>query len=178
MTDLFATMKTYHKQEAIMDSYNKLERLRNEYGVKISGIPLDDKIQDVITNSMLENLQSIICYDYEDGKPWHDLTCVMELIFNESIYDIDKSFDGEKDSFSKNRFLYMHPWNLFGDFSKLVAEFNKCDRLITVRMDITAGWYQHDNKDKGISFEDFETFNCAIKHKKRFHPKNPEMPDD
>lgn len=27
-------------------------------------------------------------------------------------------------------------------------------------------------------FEDFETYNCAIKHKKHFHSKNPEMPDD
>lgn len=161
-----------------MDSYNKLERLRNEYGVKISGIPLDDETQYVITYSMLENLQSIICYDYEDGNPWHDLTCVMELIFNEPIYDIDKPFDEVKDSFSKIRFLYMHPWDLFEDFSKLVAEFNKCDRLITVRMDITAGWYQHDNKDKGICFDDFDTFDCTIKHKKHFHPKNPEMPDD
>ncbi len=161
-----------------MDSYNKLERLRNEYGVKISGIPLDDESQDVITYSMFENLQTILCYDYEDGKPWHDLTCVMELIFNDPFYDDEKPFEGEIDNFSKIRFLYMHPWNLFNDFSKLVAEFNKCDRMITVKMDLTTGWFQHDKKDKGICFDDFETFNCKIKHKKHFHPKNPEMPDD
>ncbi len=161
-----------------MDSYNKLERLRNECGVKISGIPLDDESQDVITYSMLEKLQTILCYDYEDGKPWHDLTCVMELIFNEPFYDDEKPFEHPLDNFSKIRFLYMHPWNLFNDFSKLVAEFNKCDRLITVKMDLAIGWYQHDNKDKGICFDDFEAFNCTIKHKKHFHPKNPEMPDD
>ena len=89
MTDSLVTMKTYHMQEADMDSYNKLERLRNEYGVKISGIPLDGENQDTITYSMLENLQSIICYDYEDGKPWHDLTCVMELIFSEQHWDTE-----------------------------------------------------------------------------------------
>ena len=178
MIDLFATMKTNQMQEAGMDSYNKLERLRNEYGVKISGIPLDGETQNVITYSMLEKLQSVICYDYEDGKPWHDLTCVMELIFNDPIYDDDNPFDGETDCYTKLRFLYMHPWSLFGDFSSLIDEFNKCDRLITVRMDITAGWYQHENKNKGICVEDFETFNCKIKHKKHFHPKNPEMPDD
>lgn len=178
MTDSVVTMKTNLKQEADMDSYNKLERLRNEYGVKISGIPLDGESQDVITYSMLQNLQSIICYDYEDGKPWHDLTSVMELIFNEPYFEVDNPFDEEKDCYSKLRFLYMHPWDLFVDFSKLAEDFNKCDRLITVRMDITAGWCQHDNKNKGICFEDFETFNCTIKHKKHFHPKNPEMPDD
>ncbi len=26
--------------------------------------------------------------------------------------------------------------------------------------------------------EDFEVFNCTIKHKPRFHPKNPDMPYD
>ena len=61
MPDSLVTLKTYHMQEADMDSYNKLERLRNEYGVKISGIPLDGESQDIITYSMLENLQSIIC---------------------------------------------------------------------------------------------------------------------
>ena len=100
---------------------------------------MDGETQDVITYSMLEHLQSIICYDYEDCKPWHDLTCVMELIFNDTIFDVDKTFDGETDCYTKLRFLYMHPWHLFGDFSNLVDEFNKCERLITVRMDITAG---------------------------------------
>ena len=178
MTDSLVTLNTYHMQEADMDSYNKLERLRNEYGVKISGIPLDGESQDVITYSMLENLQSIICYDYEDGKPWHDLTCVMELIFNETYYDVDEPFDKGKDCYTKLRFLYMHPWGLFGDFSSLVNEFNKCDKLITVRMDLTAGWYQHEHKDEGICFDDFETFNCTIKHKKHFNQKNPKMTDD
>ncbi|EID85035.1 hypothetical protein MSI_14180 [Treponema sp. JC4] len=161
-----------------MDSYNKMERLRNEYGVKISGIPLDDESQNVITYSMFENLQTILCYDYEDGKPWHDLTCVMELIFNDPFYDNEKPFEHPIDNFSKIRYLYMHPWNLFNDFSKLVAEFNKCDRLITVKMDLTTGWFKHDDTYKGICFDDFEIFNCTIKHKKHFHPKNPEMPDD
>ncbi len=50
---MFAIMKTNQMQEADMDSYNKLESLKNEYGVKISGIPLDGETQDVITYSML-----------------------------------------------------------------------------------------------------------------------------
>jgi hypothetical protein len=45
-------------------------------------------------------------------------------------------------------------------------------------MDLTGSYCQHDYKDEGINFNDFEAFNCTIQHKKHFHPENPEMPDD
>ena len=45
------------------------DKMRNPYGKKIQGTPLDDETQDVLTFNMLENLQTILCYDYEDGKP-------------------------------------------------------------------------------------------------------------
>lgn len=149
---------------------------KNTYGVKMSGILLDDETQDIITFDMLENLHTILCYDYEDGKPWHDLTCVMELIFREVYYGAENQPDEEY--ISKIRYLYDHPWNLFSDFSNLAESFDKCYSLAVVRMDVTAGWYQHAHKDRGINFDDFETFNCTIQHKKRFSPKNPEMPND
>lgn len=155
--------------------YEKYHKIRNNFGIKMTGIPLDDDTQDIITFNMQESLQSIICYDYEDGKPWHDLTCVMELIFSEQHWDTENKTTYEQTY--KIRYLYDHPWNLFSDFAALTAEYH-CDRMIAVRMDLTAGWFQHDNKDKGICFDDFETFNCTIKHKKHFHPRNPEMPDD
>lgn len=164
-------IKTF-EQENLHCKYHKI---RSTYGIKISGIPLDDEIQDIITFEMQESLQSIICYDYEDGKPWHDLTCVMELIFSEQHWDTENKTTYEQTY--KIRYLYDHPWNLFRDFAALTAEYH-CDRMIAVRMDLTAGWFQHDNKDKGICFDDFEIFNCNIKHKKHFHPKNPEMTDD
>lgn len=157
------------------DLYGKYCKIKSTYGIKISGIPLDDETQDIITFEMQESLQSIICYDYEDGKPCHDLTCVMELIFSEQHWDTENKTTYEQTY--KIRYLYDHPWNLFRDFAALTAEYH-CDRMIAVRMDLTAGWFQHDNKDKGICFEDFETFNCTIIHKKHFHPKNPEMTDD
>ena len=150
-------------------------KIRNPYGIKMQGTPLDDETQDVITINMLNNLQTILCYDYEGGKPWHDLTCVMELIFCEAHINSNHFQDYEQ--ITKIRFLYDHPQNLFKDFAALTVE-NYSDQMVTIRMDITAGWYQHDNKDKNICFGDFETFNCMIKHKKHFHPKNPEMPDD
>ena len=155
-----------------MDSYNKLERLRNEYGVKISGIPLDGENQDTITYSMLENLQSIICYDYEDGKPWHDVACVMEIIFHNKHHEIMRQDE------QRIRFLYFHPKDLLEDIAKLNSFKSDTSSLTAIRMDLTGGYCQHDYKDDAINFGDFETFNCMIKHKKHFHPKNPEMPDD
>ena len=139
------------------------------YGIFIKGMPLDGETQVVITFSMLENLQTVICYDYEDGKKWHDLTCVMELIFCKRHTDYDE--------ISKIRYLYDHPQNLFKDFAALITD-RYSDQMISVRMDLTAGWFQHDNKDKDICFDDFDSFNCSINHKKHFHPENPEMPDD
>ena len=65
--------KTFNQENL----YEKYHKIRNNFGIKMTGIPLDDETQDIITFNMQESLQSIICYDYEDGKPWHDLTCVM-----------------------------------------------------------------------------------------------------
>ena len=147
---------------------------KNSYGIEIHGTPLDGQTLDVITFGMLNKLQTILCYDYEDGKPWHDLTCVMELIFRDQEYGDD---DDVMDVYVKIiRFLYDHPFWLLRDFAELNNDVN--DSMIAIRMDLTAGWYQHDKKDRGIRFEDFDTFACSIKHKKRFHPKNPDMPYD
>lgn len=46
---------------------------RNDYGAEMRGQPLDGESLKVIPFDMLRDLQSILCYDYEDGKPWHDL---------------------------------------------------------------------------------------------------------
>ena len=49
--------------------YDKYHQLRNKFGIKMTGIPLDDETQDIITFNMQESLQSIICYDYEEENP-------------------------------------------------------------------------------------------------------------
>lgn len=136
------------------------------YGIKMSGIPLDGESLQIIPFSMIKELQTIICYDYEDGKPWHDLTCVMELVFNNDDFDDVTGKDIENNGKSI-RYLYTHPWDLLRDFSKLIEEYN-CDSMISVKMDLTAGWFQHSNKDKKSHFEDFEEFKCNIKHKNIF----------
>jgi hypothetical protein len=133
------------------------------------GMPLDGESLETIPFNMVEDLETILCYDYEDGKPWHDLTCVMELIFNNLHYEL------VGDS-RRIRYVYDHPFYLIRDFSELTKNGN-CG-MVAIRMDLTAGWYQHENKDRDIRFEDFEVFNCTIKHKQRFHPKNPDMPYD
>ena len=133
------------------------------------GMPLDGETLETIPFNMVEDLETVLCYDYEDGKPWHDLTCVMELIFNNLHYEL------VGDS-RRIRYVYDHPFYLIRDFSELTKNGN-CG-MVAIRMDLTAGWYQHENKDRDIRFEDFEVFNCTIKHKQRFHPKNPDMPYD
>ena len=91
---------------------------KTEYGIKMSGIPLDGETLQIIPFSMIKELQTIICYDYEDGKPWHDLTCVMELVFNNDDFDDVTGKDIENNGQSI-RYLYTHPWDLLRDFSKL-----------------------------------------------------------
>lgn len=138
------------------------------YGIELKGIPLDGESLKILTTNMLNDIRSILCYDYEDGKPWHDVTCVMELIFNNPHEELN----GES---QKIRFLYDHPVTLLSDFAILTADVVS---MTSIRMDLTAGYFQHDYKDNGIPFNDFEKFDCKIVHKKHFHPSNPEMPDD
>lgn len=56
--------------------------ITQNYGLEMYGSSLDGEKLKIILFNMIEDLQTLLCYDYEDGKPWHDLTCVMELIFN------------------------------------------------------------------------------------------------
>lgn len=145
---------------------------KTNYGLEMFASPLDGEKLEIIPFNMIEDLQTILCYDYEDGKPWHDLTCVMELIFNNPHDELEN-----RDS-RRIRFLYEHPYSLLRDFSELTDRSGFSSNMISIRMDLTAGWFQHDNKDRDIIFDDYETFNCSIKHKQHFYPKNPEMPDD
>ncbi|WP_296321260.1 hypothetical protein [Treponema sp. UBA3813] len=163
------------KRRYVMDETEE----KNTCGIKISGQPLDGETQTIITFDMLEKLHTILCYDYEDGKPWHDMTCVMELIFQEIIYKDDKCINSDGVHFSKIRYLYPHPWSLLSDFHDFAENFTfYCPCLTAIRMDLTANYFRHDYKDEGIFFDEFESFNCTIKHKKRYFPKNPVMPDD
>jgi hypothetical protein len=145
---------------------------KTNYGLKINGTPLDGETLDVIPYNMLQDLQTILCYDYEDGKPYHDLTCVMELIFH-NPHDELKTRDCKR-----IRFLYEHPYGLLRNFSELTDNPDFSNNMISIRIDLTAGWFQHDHKDRNIMFDDYDTFSCTINHKKHFHPNNPEMPDD
>ena len=145
---------------------------KNEYGIEMCGRPLDGETLKVIPFNMLDDLQTILCYDYEDGKPWHDVTCVMEIIFHNKHHEIMRQDE------QRIRFLYFHPTDLLEDIGKLNTFEANISSLTAIRMDLTGSYCQHDYKDDDIAFDDFETFNCNIQHKKHFHPENPEMPDD
>ena len=147
-------------------------KTKNEYGIEMCGRPLDGETLKVIPFNMLDDLQTILCYDYEDGKPRHDVTCVMEIIFHNKHHEIKRQDE------QRIRFLYFHPTDLLEDVGKLNTFEANISSLTAIRMDLTGSYCQHDYKDDDIAFDDFETFNCNIQHKKHFHPENPEMPDD
>ena len=74
-----------------------------EYGIKMSGSPLDGEELEVLPYKMTREIKTIICYDYEDGKPWHDVSCVMEIIFHNKHHEIKRQDE------QRIRFLYFHP---------------------------------------------------------------------
>ena len=49
--------------------------------IYLTGFPLDNCEARTLTLDNICDIQTILVYDYEDGKPWHDYTCVMEIIF-------------------------------------------------------------------------------------------------
>ena len=60
--------------------------------VLIQGHPLDGYDATFLTEDELRDISTILAYNYEDGKPWHDCTCVMEIIF----YDYHENIGGKK----------------------------------------------------------------------------------
>ena len=126
------------------------EKKNGNYGIELKGTPLDGGSLKILTTNMLNDIRSILCYDYEDGKPWHDVTCVMELIFNNTHEELN----GDS---QKIRFLYDHPATLLSDFAVLTSDVVS---MTSIRMDLTAGYFQHDYKDDGIPFNDFCRCRC------------------
>ena len=54
--------------------------------VLIRGQALDGCDATFLTEDELRDIDTILAYDYEDGKPWHDCTCVLELKIIKSEY--------------------------------------------------------------------------------------------
>lgn len=165
------TVFTFNGKETIIMYDPFYEKSRNKYGIEMDGSALDGETLKVLPWNMTRDIKTILCYDYEDGKPWHDVTCVMEIIFHNKHHELD----GDEQHI---RFLYEHPKTLLDDLAKLNSYEADAYTLTAVRMDLTGNFYQHDYKDDNIRFDDFEEFKCTIRHKKHFHPDNPEMPDD
>ena len=59
----------------------------SKYGIEMTGSPLDGEVLTVIPYNMTSDIKTILCYDYEDGKYWHDVTCVMEIIFHNKHHE-------------------------------------------------------------------------------------------
>ena len=144
--------------------------------IYLTGFPLDNCEARTLTLDNICDIQTILVYDYEDGKPWHDYTCVMEIIFFGYHDNIEND---------RIRICYDHPATLLAQFSEIMLG-NDLSRFAclqpscsaTVKMDLKCNLGHLDYEKVGIKTEDFDEFNCKIRHKKRFYPTNPEMPDD
>lgn len=148
--------------------------------VSIIGFPLDGCEAKFLSFDNISDIKTVLAYDYEDGKPWHDNTCVLEIIFHnyqENLCD------------DKIRILFDFPSKLLLQFSQImldlpITETDDNNWLcpsypISIKMDLTCSYYSEPtNEELGIKTEDFDEFSCSIKHKKHFYKTNPEMPDD
>lgn len=146
----------------------------------IIGFPLDGCEAKFLSFDNINDIKTVLAYDYEDGKPWHDKTCVLEIIFHnfqENLCD------------DRIRILFDDPSTLLLQLSQImlslpIAETDRINCLspsypISIKMDLSCNYcLDPANAETGIKTEDFDEFSCSIKHKKHFYKTNPEMPDD
>jgi len=147
--------------------------------VLITGVPLDGCEAKFLSFDNINDIKTVLAYDYEDGKPWHDDTCVLEIIFHnyqENLCD------------DRIRILFEFPSNLLTQFSQImlakpITEDSKDNIFnsypISIKMDLSCSLsWNRTNEDLGIKDEDFDEPPRPIKHKKHFYKTNPEFPDD
>lgn len=147
--------------------------------VLIRGQALDGCDATFLTEDELRDIDTILAYDYEDGKPWHDCTCVLEIIFYNYHDNIENN---------KIRILYDHKASLLLQLAQFLFDSSitanttfgdfRASGFIKVKIDLETYSFDDSDENSVINMEDFDVFNCRIKHKKHFHILNPEMPDD
>ena len=146
--------------------------------VKLRGSALDNCDVTALTLENIYDIKTILVYEYEDSKHCHDASCVMEIIFHsfqENIQD------------DRIRICYYYPSDLLAQFAQIMigdvsdlhsfSAYFQPSNPISVKMDLPCTFWSDDD-ESGIKTEDFDEFNCKIKHKKRFYETNPIMPDD
>lgn len=143
------------------------ERDEMDYGISFGGEVLDGCPAEFLTFENLNDISTILGYRYDDGKWWHDQTCVLEIIF----YSYQENIEG-----NRIRILYNFPSDLIQKLFQLTRNGTCCMR--SIKLDLGGYCVPPENDDENVSKEDFDIFNCRIQHKKHFYIKNPEMPDD
>lgn len=146
--------------------------------IRLRGFALDNCDINALTLENVYDIKTILVYEYEDSKHWHDASCAMEIIFHnfqENIQD------------NRIRICYDYPSDLLAQFTEIMigdvsdsnyfSTYFQPSNPISVKMDLPCTFWSSDD-EYGIKTEDFDEFNCKIKHKKRFYETNPIMPDD
>lgn len=148
--------------------------------VILNGSTLDDAPDLLwLTAENIIDIKAVLAYDYEDGKPCHDMTCVMEIHFHNFQENIGDT---------KLRILYGSPAELLSQLSQILLDGDITENtttnwfgpscLFTVKIDLRCSYLNHEDTEESIDKSDFDEFNCRIVHKKRFSPHNPDMPWD
>lgn len=148
--------------------------------VMLLGSTLDDAPNlHWLTDENIMDIKAVLAYDYEDSKPWHDMTCVMEIHFHNFQENIGDN---------KLRILYDFPSNLLTQLSQFILSSDITENttincfspasIFAVKIDLRCSYLNHEETEECIDKSDFEEFNCNIVHKKRFNPHNPDMPWD
>lgn len=138
-----------------------------KYGLSFGGIVLDGCPAEFLTFDNINDISTILAYRYEDGKWWHDQTCVMEIIFYNHHDNLENN---------RVRILYDDPSNLFNKLTQIASNGTSC--MQSIKIDLGGYSVDPEQDDEYVNKENFVKFDCKIQHKKHVHPNNPEMPDD
>lgn len=138
-----------------------------KYGIPFGGSVLDGCPAEYLTWDNINDICTILAYRYEDGKWWHDQTCVMEIIF----YSYQDNIENDR-----VRILFLFPTDLLYMLTKIMQ--NHTCFIRSVKIDLGGYCVNPEEDGEYINKQDFDRFDCSIQHKKHFHPGNPEMPDD
>lgn len=133
------------------------ERKDIGYGVSFGGVVLDGCSAEYLTFDNINDISTILGYRYEDGKWWHDQTCVMEIIFYSYHENIDVN---------RVRVLYNSPSDLIFMLNRLVKNGTCCMR--SIKIDLSGYCVDPADDEESVNKADFENFNCKNSSQETF----------
>ena len=125
---------------------------------------LDGLDTEYLTHEIVSNIETALCYHYDDGEYADDDAVVLELIFRDSQESIGNHI----------RLLCYEPM----DAIKILGDLHRFEPFYVgnIAMDFHR-WSKESYMPDGDIKDEFKEFAVRIKHKEKWHPANPELPD-